>query len=353
MKLKIADSASTQYDLVSLGEVMLRFDPGDQRIRNARSFRVWEGGGEYNVARGLKTCFGKKTAIVTALVDNEIGRLVQNRIREGGVDDSWIKWADDDGIGDTARNGLYFWESGFGIRGAAGASDRAHTAVSQLAPGDIDWNSLFDNSGVRWFHTGGIFAGLSEQTSAIAAEAMQAAKKYGAIVSYDLNYRPSVWKRRGGKKTADTINNQLLRHTDVLFGVESLEQQPGSLDGKPFRDAILKMVDRHPHLKVVASTMRFARNANVNDWSGLLWQNDTFYQGLKLEKLEMLDRVGGGDAFASGLIYGFLDGKILEEVIQYGVIHGALTMTTPGDNSMVSRHEVEAFLHARNPGISR
>lgn len=353
MKLIIKDKGQSRYDLVALGEVMLRFDPGQRRIRNTHSFQIWEGGGEYNVARGLKSCFGKNTAIVTSLVDNEVGRLVQNCIREGGVNDTWVKWVPDDGIGRSARNGLYFWENGFGIRGGTGTSDRANTAISQLSPGDIDWEELFRTCDVRWFHTGGIFAGLSENTTETCLEAMQAAKKHGAIVSYDLNYRPSVWKGRGGKEEASRVNRTLIDHADVLFGLESLEKKPEEFDSEPFREAVLITVARHPNLKAVATTMRLAESASVNDWSGLLWMDDTFYEGMRMENLAILDRVGGGDAFAAGLIYALLDAKAPEKAIQYAVVHGALTMTTPGDNSMVSKSEVEAFLDDRIPGIKR
>ncbi len=332
---------------------MLRLDPGDIRIKNADTFKVWEGGGEYNVARGLQSCFGKRTAILTSLVDNEIGKLVQNLIRKGGVDDSFINWVADDGIGQSARNGLYFWEKGFGIRGGAGPSDRGHTAVSQLKPGDIDWQYLFADLGVRWFHTGGIFAGLSENTSEVVTEAVQVAKKYGTVVSYDLNYRPSVWKRRGGKAEADQVNGQILSGVDVLFGVQDLEREPEGLEAEVFKDAILSMIENHSGLKVVASTMRHVKNANVNDWSGLFWADNRFYQGIDLENLNILDRVGGGDGFAAGLIYGFLEGLTPEESINYAVAHGALTMTTPGDNSMASLNEVEQFIHVQGTGISR
>lgn len=353
MKLVIKDKGQYHYDLVSLGEVMLRFDPGEQRIRNTRSFQVWEGGGEYNVARGLKTCFNKNTAIVTALVNNEVGKLIQNRIREGGVHDTWIKWVPDDGIGAMARNGIYFWERGFGIRNATGTSDRAHTAVSQLVPGDINWDKLFTDHDVRWFHTGGIFAGLSESTTDVCAEAMKAARKSGAIVSYDLNYRPSVWKSRGGKKEADRVNNILLTDADVLFGLESLPESPMGLDSKPFEAAILSMLERHPHLKAVASTIRNIQTNNVHDWSGLLWMDDTFYQGPQLEKLDVYDRVGAGDTFAAGLINGLLETKDPDTAIFWAVAHGALTMATPGDNSMVTQEEVEAFISKGKSAISR
>ncbi|MFH2132102.1 MAG: sugar kinase [bacterium] len=353
MKLVIKEKKACRYDLVSLGEVMLRFDPGNDRIRTASSFRVWEGGGEYNVARGLKSCFGQETAIVTALVDNEIGKLVLHRIRAGGVDSSFIKWVADDGIGALARNGLYFWESGFGVRGAAGSSDRSHTAVSQLVPGDIDWDRLFGELGVRWFHTGGIFAGLSAGTPGVIEEAIRTAKKYGTIVSYDLNFRSSLWKGRGGKKEADRLNSRLLNQVDVLFGVENLDRQPQGLETPLFRDAILRMIECHPGIKAVASTMRHVRSATVNDWSGLLWAEGKFHEGMKLENLAILDRVGGGDGFAAGLIYGFLESLPLASVIQYAVVHGALTMTTPGDNSMAGLDEVEQFIENQNHGISR
>ena len=351
--MKIREKHECRYDLVSLGEVMLRFDPGDNRIRNASSFKVWEGGGEYNVARGLKTCFGATTAHITALVDNEIGKLVQNRIRTGGVDDALIKWVADDGIGASARNGLYFWETGFGIRGSAGSSDRANTAVSQLVPGDIDWEDLFGNQGVRWFHTGGIFAGLSAKTNEVIKEAMHTAKKYGTVTSYDFNYRPSVWKRRGGKKEADRVNNRILPLVDVLFGVEKLPREPEELDFELFADAIHELVVRHPNLKVVASTMRIIQNTHLNDWSGILWNSGSIHKGMKIENLEILDRVGGGDGFASGLIYGFLAGLPPEKSINYAIAHGALTMTTPGDNSMVSIDEIEALVDKRSTDISR
>ncbi|MHC5909330.1 PfkB family carbohydrate kinase, partial [Streptomyces sp. S6] len=188
-------------DVIALGEVMLRFDPGEGRISTARTFRVWEGGGEYNVVRGLRRCFGHRTAVVTALADNAVGRLVEDLVLQGGVDTSLIRWAADGGVGREARNGLNFVERGFGVRGALGVSDRANTAVSQLRKGDVDWDAVF-STGVRWFHTGGIFAALSDTTAGVAEQAMTAARRHGVTVSYDPNYRPSLWEGRGGAAAA-------------------------------------------------------------------------------------------------------------------------------------------------------
>src|SRR5947199_975532 len=218
--MKIKAKSECRWDLVSLGEVMLRLDPGDSRIHTARTFQVWEGGGEYNVARGLRRCFGMHTAIVTALAENPVGRLVQDLIYQGGVDQSHIKWIKYDGVGRSVRNGLNFTERGFGVRAALGCSDRGHTAVSQLKPGDIDWERIFGAEGARWFHTGGIFCALSEGTAELAREAMEAARAHGTIVSYDLNYRPSLWHGLGGPERAAEVNRSLVGLADVLIGNE-------------------------------------------------------------------------------------------------------------------------------------
>src|ERR1700688_2912880 len=213
-KLKIKSKRECRWDLVSLGEVMLRLDPGDERISTTRRFRAWEGGGEYNVARGLKRCFGLDTAIVTALVDNPVGRLVEDLMLQGGVSQEYVRWAPYDGVGRTVRNGLNFTDRGFGIRAAVGCSDRGHTAISQLKAGEIDWDHIFGKLGVRWFHTGGIFCALSDSTAEVACKAMKAARRRGTIVSYDLNYRDSLWKAIGGKNQAQSVNRQLAPHVD-------------------------------------------------------------------------------------------------------------------------------------------
>src|SRR5205823_5454251 len=220
MALTIKPKKECRWDLVSLGEVMVRFDPGERRIATARSFEVCEGGGEYNVARGLKRCFGLETAIVTAFVDDPVGRLLQDLIHQGGVDQSLIRWVEHDGVGRAARNGLNFTERGHGVRAALGSYDRGHTAVSQLKPGDVNWEEIFGKHGTRWFHTGGIFCALSSSTPEVALEAMQAAKRHGTIVSYDLNYRPSLWKTLGGKKHAQEVNRRIAPCVNVMLGNE-------------------------------------------------------------------------------------------------------------------------------------
>jgi len=218
--LNIKSESECKYDILSLGEVMIRLDPGENRIHATRSFNVWEGGGEYNVARGLKRCFGKRAAVVTAIADNAIGKLLEDLMLQGGVDLEYVKWVQFDGIGRDVRVGLNFTEKGFGVRAALGCSDRGHSAASQLKKGDIDWEKIFGEDGIRWFHTGGIFAALSETTPDVVIEAVTIAKKYGTIVSYDLNYRPSLWKSTGGQAKARQVNRKIAPYIDVMMGNE-------------------------------------------------------------------------------------------------------------------------------------
>jgi 2-dehydro-3-deoxygluconokinase len=351
--LSIRPASECRYDAVSLGEVMLRLDPGEGRIRTARTFRASEGGGEYNVARGLRRAFGLRSAIVTALADNEIGRLVEDLILNGGLDTSFIRWVAYDGIGSEARNGLNFTERGFGVRGAVGVSDRGHTAASQLKRGDVDWDHLFGELGVRWLHTGGIFAALSESTAEIAIDAVTAAKKYGTVVSYDLNYRPSLWKAIGGRAKAQEVNREIARFIDVMIGneedftaslgfeVEGMDEDLATLDVDAFAAMIEKAAAAYPNFKVIGTTMRTVHSATINDWGAIAWSRSTgVVQATHRARLEILDRVGGGDSFASGLIYGLLTGEPLQTAVEYGAAHGALAMTTPGDTTMVTKAEV-------------
>jgi 2-dehydro-3-deoxygluconokinase len=356
-ELKMRAREESRYDAVALGEVMLRLDPGEGRIRAAREFRVWEGGGEYNMVRGLSRCFGMRTAIVTALADNEVGRLVESLILQGGVDTSFLRWFPYDGVGRSVRNGLNFTERGFGIRGAVGTSDRGHTAASVLRPEEVDWNHLFGTLGVRWFHTGGIYAGLSENTPDVIERAMTAAHQHGTVVSYDLNYRHSLWEAIGGQPRAQQINRHLALLADVLLGNEedftaALGLEVGDLDDgidawkvESFQKMMTEAVAQFPNLTVVATSLRTVHSATVNDWSAIAWsREDGFVQAPRRVGLEVLDRVGGGDAFASGLIYGLLEQRTLAAAVAYGAAHGALAMTTPGDTSMASLDEVERLV---------
>merc|ERR1719387_3073055 len=295
---------------------MIRFDPGDRRIHTTRQFTAWEGGGEYNVARGLRRCFNLRTAVVTAIVDNQVGRLLEDLILQGGVDMRWVKWVKFDGLGRESRNGLNFTEAGYGVRGAVGCSDRGHTAVSQLKAGDVDWEAIF-SKGVRWFHCGGIFAALSDTTPQVALEALKAAKKHGTVTSFDLNYRPSLWKEFGGQAKAQEVNRELAKYVDVMIGneedftaclgyeVEGTDANLSALDPSSFKRMIEKVVKDYPNIKVVATTLREAHSASVNGWSAVVYQGGTFHQA-KTRELWIYDRVGGGDSFASGLIYGLL-----------------------------------------------
>jgi 2-dehydro-3-deoxygluconokinase len=343
---------------------MLRFDPGEKRIWTTRTFDVYEGGGEYNVARGLKRCFGLDTAIVTAFADNPVGRLAQDLIYQGGVDQSLVRWVSYDGVGRTVRNGLNFTERGFGARAALGCSDRGHTATSQLKPGEIDWENIFGKFGARWFHTGGIFCALSATTPEVAMEAMQAARKHGTIVSYDLNYRDSLWKSIGGKARAQEVNRKLAPYVDVMLGneedfsaalgfeVPGMDQHLTAFEVGGFKTMIQKVVQEFP-FTVVATTLRKAKTSTRNDWGAICFHDGQFCQAADREGVEILDRVGGGDSFASGLIYGFLAGKGAKWAVDCGAAHGVLAMTTPGDTTMVTLDEVLKLVKGAGARIER
>ena len=365
LDINIKSKTDCKYDLISMGEVMLRLDPGEGRIRTARKFNAWEGGGEYNVARGLRKCFGMSTGVITAFTDNDVGRLIEDFIMQGGVDTSLIKWVPFDGSGRKVRNGLNFTERGFGVRGALGVSDRGHTAASQLKPGDIDFDYIFGELGCRWFHTGGIFAALSETTYLLVIEAVKKAKQYGVITSYDLNYRPSLWNSIGGKEKAREVNREIAKYIDVMLGneedftaclgieVEGNDENLLDLNLDGYKSMIKKAFATYPNFKVVATTLRKVKTATINDWSAICSDGKSFYKAKDYDDLEIFDRVGGGDSFASGFIYGIMTTKNIEKAVEYGAAHGALAMTTPGDTSMANLKEVEALIKGTGARVVR
>jgi 2-dehydro-3-deoxygluconokinase len=363
--LDLKPAAECKYDLIALGEVMLRLDPGEARVRTAREFRAWEGGGEYNVARGLRRCFGLRTGLCTAFADNDVGRLIEDFILQGGVDTALIQWRPYDGVGRTVRNGLNFTERGFGVRGALGIPDRGHTAASLLKPGDFNWDEIFGTSGSRWLHTGGIFAALSDTTAQLVIAALQAARRHGVIVSYDLNYRPSLWKSIGGQKRAQEVNREIARFVDVMIGneedftaclglkVAGADEHFSKLETHAFKDMIGTAVQAYPNFKVAATTLRTVKSATRNDWGAICWAGGRFYESPMRLDVEVLDRVGGGDSFASGLIYGLMTFDDPQKAVDYGAAHGALAMTTPGDTSMASLKEVEALARGGSARVQR
>jgi 2-dehydro-3-deoxygluconokinase len=360
--LKAAESC--RWDCVSLGEVMLRLDPGEDRIHTARNFRAWEGGGEYNVARGLRRCFGMRTAAITAFARNPIGQLLEDLMLQGGVDTSLVRWVPYDGIGRTVRNGLNFTERGFGVRAAVGCSDRGNTAIANSQPDDFDWQHIFTTSGSRWLHTGGIFVALSPSSASVARAAIETARSSRTLVSYDLNYRESLWKGIGGKTKAQEVNRELVSVVDVLFGneedfsttlgvaIEGVGDDFSHLPVSSYESMLHRVGELYPNLKLIATTLRTAHTATRNDWGAIALYDGKIIH-VPQRPLEILDRVGGGDSFASGLIYGFLAGKDARWAVQCGVAHGALAMTTPGDTSMVTLPEVEAVMRGVSARIVR
>jgi len=354
-RLTIKPMTGCRFDLVALGEVMLRLDPGEGRVATTRSFNVWEGGGEYNVARSLRRCYGLDTAAVTALADNPVGRLIQDLLFQGGVDQSHVRWVPYDGVGRAVRNGLNFTERGFGVRAGVTTYDRGHTAVAQLRRGDVDWEHIFGSEGARWFHTGGIFAALSETSAGVAREAMEAARRHGTVVSYDLNYRSSLWASLGGEEAAQAANRSLAPLVDVMFGneedftaalgfhVEGVDAGLTELDPSNFGRMMAEVVREYPDLHLVATTLRGVRSVSVNDWGAVCYEDGSLHEATPRLGLEILDRIGGGDSFAAGFIYALLDGRGVQQAVELGAAHGALAMTTPGDVPMATLGEVECL----------
>lgn len=362
LPLTLRPADRCHFDCVALGEVMLRLDPGEGRIRTARSFRVWEGGGEYNVARGLRKTFGWRTTVVTALPRTELGVLAEDLILAGGVDVSNILWREADPIGRDVRMGLNFTERGFGLRGALGVSDRARSAAAQLAPGEVDWDHLFGEVGIRWLHTGGIFAALSETTAAMTLEAVRAARRHGVVVSYDLNHRQSLWAAHPNPHAGQRVNREIAGLVDILIGdeyayaaclgVDAGAARTHPADPAPFDALAKRLAGELPNVSVFAATMRDPLSASRNRWGAVAWSGG---QRTEVEacEIDILDRVGGGDGFASGLIHGLSSGEDIPTAVRLGWAHGAIAMTTPGDNAMTSAAEVDALAKGAVRAIQR
>jgi 2-dehydro-3-deoxygluconokinase len=303
--------------------------------------------------------------VVTAFADNDVGRLLEDFVLQGGVSAEFIKWVPFDGVGRITRNGLNFTERGFGVRGALGVSDRGHTAASQLKAGDFDWDRIFGKPGARWLHTGGIFAALSDTTPQLVLEAVTAARKHGAVVSYDLNYRPSLWRSIGGQKRAQEVNREIARHVDVMIGneedfttclgleVQGADEHLRHIDVSAFKRMIETAVKTFPNFKAIATTLRAAKTATINDWAAIAWMDGAFHESRRYPGLEILDRVGGGDSFASGFIYGLMTTGDAQKAVDYGAAHGALAMTTPGDTSMAGKDEVEKLMQGGGARVRR
>ncbi|MDR0456346.1 MAG: sugar kinase [Treponema sp.] len=371
--LSIPASAGTVHDLLALGALVTRLDPGIIPFTEANEYLLHVSGGEYNVASNLSTCFRLKTAIASAMVDYPIGRKVEMAVQKAGVMPYFQRFKHD---GVRGPNIATVWsDRGQGVRAPVVFYNRSNEAAQQLKPGSFDWNMIFGSPGtpkVRWFHSGGIFSSLSPTTADLVIEAMQAAKKAGAVVSFDLNYRAKLWAvaaaeqglstEQAGEKAAQTLR-KITGYVDVLVGNEEDLQKglglkgqdveaKGKLDPSAFFGMMESVIKDFPNIKAVATTLREVHSTNRHSWSAVLWLDGKNYQAPAAE-LDVYDRVGGGDGFAAGLFYGLLSGKSPEEALRLGWAHGALLTTTPGDTSMVSLDQVEAFAKGGSARIQR
>jgi 2-dehydro-3-deoxygluconokinase len=358
MTLNIKPVDECQFDLVALGECMIRLSPpGHGRIEFAPALEVWVGGGEYNVAYALAR-LGLRTGWVGGLNTSPMGRIMANHARAVGMDISHAVTRKYDGVGKRDRIGLNFTEVGHGRRGSVTLYDRGHSATAGIRPGEVDWKTLFGEQGVRWLHTGGIFSALSETARLVAAEAIAAAHREGTIVSYDLNFRSTLWS----SEDAIATTRPLVPLIDCLIGNEEdfervlgyeapgVDVEKGELDTSAFKTMVNRVVKDFPNIKAVGTTLRGVKSALINDWSAILWHEGQFYDGASYANAEIEDRVGGGDGFASGCIYGFLNGKGPQECVDLGVAHGALLMSTRGDTSQI---RLEELLHVAGGGSAR
>jgi 2-dehydro-3-deoxygluconokinase len=358
MPLTLLPAADTQFDLLALGECMIRLSPpGHQRIEMTPVFEAYAGGGEYNVAYALAR-YGLRTGFVSRLVDNPLGAFIKNHARASGMDISEVVWVPYDGAGRADRIGLNFTEVGMGVRASVTLYDRGHTAVEHMTPGHVDWKRIFTQRRVRWFHTGGIFTALSAGCADVALEAMAAAHASGAVVSYDLNFRSKLWS----SARAIEVTKRLIPHIDVLIGneedfqkvlgfaVEGTDDALRALPVEGYKAMVQKVVKVHPHIRAVGTTLREVVSGLVNNWSAIMYYDGQFYESRRYENLEVEDRVGGGDGFCSGFVYGLMHGMEPRACVELGAAHGALLQSTRGDTSMVTMDEV---MHVMKGGSAR
>lgn len=361
MTLKIRPTSDCEFDLLALGECMIRLSPpGHQRIELTPVFEAYAGGGEYNVAYALSR-YGIRTGWVSRLVDNPLGHFIRNHARASGMDISEVIWVPYDGSGRGDRIGLNFTEVGIGVRASVSLYDRGHTAIAHMKPGDVDWKRIFSERKVRWFHTGGILTALSDSCAEAVLESMKIAHASGAVVSYDLNFRSKLWS---SAKAIDTTR-KLISHVDVLIGneedfqkalgftVEGTDEHLAQLPVEAYVTMVKKVVSTYPHIKVVGTTLREVVSGLVNNWSAIMYYDGTFFESRKYRDLEIEDRVGGGDGFCSGLIYGLLHEMTPQECVEMGAAHGALLQSTRGDTSMVTMDEIKHVMAGGSARIKR
>ncbi len=361
MGLTIKTVQSTQFDLLALGECMIRLSPpGHQRIELSPVLEIYAGGGEYNVAYALSR-YGMRTGWISRLVDNPLGQFIKNHARTSGMDVSEAVWVPYDGVGRADRIGLNFTEVGIGVRASVTMYDRGHTAVAHMKAGDVEWKRIFGTRGARWFHTGGIFTALSDSCADVALDSMKAAHDAGTIVSYDLNFRSKLWS----SKKAIEVTKKLVPYVDVLIGneedfqkvlgfeVEGTDEHLKKLPIEGYKKMVEKVVATYPHIRAVGTTLREVVSGLVNNWSAIMFYDGQFYHSRRYENLEIEDRVGGGDGFCSGFVYGLLHGMTAQECVEMGAAHGALLQSTRGDTSMVTMEEIKHVMGGGSARIQR
>jgi len=361
MGMTILPASQTEFDLLALGECMIRLSPpGHQRIELTPFFEAYAGGGEYNVSYALAR-YGMRTSWISRLVDNPLGHFIRNHARASGMDLSELIWIPYDGSGRADRIGLNFTEVGIGVRASVTMYDRGHTAVSHMKPGEVDWNRIFRKRRVRWFHTGGIFTALSDNCADVAFESMKAAHESGTIVSYDLNFRSKLWS----SKKAIEATKRLIPFIDVLIGneedfqkvlgfeVEGADESLKQLPVEGYKKMVQRVVHTYPTVKAVGTTLREVVSGLVNNWSAIMYYDGAFYESRKYENLEIEDRVGGGDGFCSGFVYGLLHSMPPQECVEMGAAHGALLQSTRGDTSMVTMEEIKHVMGGGSARIKR